>query len=95
MLVYFMTIWNILRPFDIIYGRFVWLVVIWYIFPKMVCLDQEKSGNPDPNRRDENLLAGPFLSISMPDQGCQMVYIFKPKIPSWVNFGVSCKERCW
>jgi hypothetical protein len=20
---------------------------------------------------------------------------FKPKIPIWVNFGVSCNERCW
>jgi hypothetical protein len=23
-------------------------VVIWYIFPVLVCLDQQKSGNPDP-----------------------------------------------
>jgi hypothetical protein len=22
-------------------------------------------------------------------------YIFKPKIPIWVNFGRSCKRRCW
>jgi hypothetical protein len=22
-------------------------------------------------------------------------YIFKPKIPIWVNFSASCKERCW
>jgi hypothetical protein len=22
-------------------------------------------------------------------------YIFKPKLPIWVNFGVFCKERCW
>jgi hypothetical protein len=22
-------------------------------------------------------------------------YIFKPKIPIWVNFVVSCNERCW
>jgi hypothetical protein len=21
--------------------------------------------------------------------------IFKPKIPIWVNFGISCNERCW
>jgi hypothetical protein len=33
MWVYFITVWNILRPFAIIYGR-------------LVCLDQEKSGNP-------------------------------------------------
>jgi hypothetical protein len=39
MLVYFMTIWNILRSFGIIYGRLVQFVGI--------CLNQEKSGNPD------------------------------------------------
>jgi hypothetical protein len=39
MLVHFMTIWNILRPFDVINGRLVWFVVIWYIFPVLVCLD--------------------------------------------------------
>jgi hypothetical protein len=22
-------------------------------------------------------------------------YIFKPKIPIWVNFGASCNGRCW
>jgi hypothetical protein len=22
-------------------------------------------------------------------------YMFKPKIPIWVNFGVTCNERCW
>jgi hypothetical protein len=46
MLVYFMTIWNILRPFGITYGRLIGLVVIWYIFPNLVSLGQEKSGNP-------------------------------------------------
>jgi hypothetical protein len=30
---YFMTIWNILWPFGIIYGRLVLFVVICYIFP--------------------------------------------------------------
>jgi hypothetical protein len=42
MLSYFMTIWNILLPFGIINGR----LAIWCIFPVLVCLDQEKSGNP-------------------------------------------------
>jgi hypothetical protein len=27
-------------------------------------------------------------------QGCQMAYS-QPKILIWVNFGVSCNERCW
>jgi hypothetical protein len=43
----FVTIWNILRPFGIICGSLVYFVVIWYIFHVLVCLDQEKSGNPD------------------------------------------------
>jgi hypothetical protein len=46
MLVYFMTVWNILRPFDIMYGPLVQFVVIGYMFPNLVCFDPEKSGNP-------------------------------------------------
>jgi hypothetical protein len=47
MVVYFVTIWNTLQTFGIIYGRLVLFVVILYIFPILACLDQEKSGNPD------------------------------------------------
>jgi hypothetical protein len=46
-LVYFMTIWYILRPLEIIYGHLVYFVVIWNIFPRFGILDQQKSGNPD------------------------------------------------
>jgi hypothetical protein len=46
-LVYFMTIWSILRPLEICYGHLVYFVVIWYIFPHFGILYQEKSGNPD------------------------------------------------
>jgi hypothetical protein len=42
----FVTIWNSLWPFGIICGRLLLFVVICYIFPVLVCLDQEKSGNP-------------------------------------------------
>jgi hypothetical protein len=48
----FMTIWNILEPFGITYGSLVQFVVIWYIFPILVCLDQEKSGNPAKDWRN-------------------------------------------
>jgi K+-transporting ATPase A subunit len=41
-----MTIRNILWLFGIIYGLLVWFVVILYIIYVLVCLDQEKSGNP-------------------------------------------------
>jgi hypothetical protein len=34
---YFTAIW---------YNLWLFGVVIWYIFPILVCLDQEKSGNP-------------------------------------------------
>jgi hypothetical protein len=47
MLVYFMTFRNILRPLGLFHFRLVQFVVIWYIFPVLVCLDQEKSGNPE------------------------------------------------
>jgi hypothetical protein len=33
-------------PFGINYRRLVYFVVIWYIFPRFVILDHEKSGNP-------------------------------------------------
>jgi hypothetical protein len=33
----FMTIWSILRPIGIFYGHFVHFVVVWYIFPVLVC----------------------------------------------------------
>jgi hypothetical protein len=41
-LVYFKTIWCILRPFEIFYGRLVYFVVIWHILPHFGILEQEK-----------------------------------------------------
>jgi hypothetical protein len=54
MLVYFMVIWSILWPFGLVYGHFIYLmvilymyfVVIWYIFPRFGILHQAKSGSP-------------------------------------------------
>jgi hypothetical protein len=46
-LVYFMTIWYILRPLEIFYGHLEYFVVIWYISPRFGILYQEKSGNRD------------------------------------------------
>jgi hypothetical protein len=37
MLVYFIAIWDILRPFCIFCGHLGYLMVIWYIFPVLVC----------------------------------------------------------
>jgi hypothetical protein len=49
-----MTIWSLLLPFGTIYDLLVQFVVIWYIFPFLVCLDQEKSGNPDRRQQHKN-----------------------------------------
>jgi hypothetical protein len=46
MLVYFITIWNSLRPLGVFDGHLVQFVVIWYIFHVLVCFDQDKSGSP-------------------------------------------------
>jgi hypothetical protein len=47
MLLYFITFWNILRPFGIIYGPSAFLVCGRLVyFSVLVQLDQEKSGNP-------------------------------------------------
>jgi hypothetical protein len=48
---YFIIIWNILMPLGIIYVGSVQFVVILYIFPILVCLDQTKSGNSGPSER--------------------------------------------
>jgi hypothetical protein len=50
-----MVNFGILLPFGILYGRLVNFMAIWYSlwsflidFPFLVCLDQKKSGNPEP-----------------------------------------------
>jgi hypothetical protein len=45
-IVYFITIWSILRPLEKFYGHLVYFVVSWYIFPSFGILDQDKSGTP-------------------------------------------------
>jgi hypothetical protein len=45
---YFMTLWSILRPLEIVNGHFVYFVVILVYFPRFGILYQEKSGNPAP-----------------------------------------------
>jgi hypothetical protein len=44
--VYFMTIWYNLWSFGIVCCHLVYFVVIWCIFSRLVCLKEEKSGNP-------------------------------------------------
>jgi hypothetical protein len=49
LLVYFMAIWSILRPFGIFCGYLVYFMVICYIFPRYGMRYLEKSGNPNPS----------------------------------------------
>jgi hypothetical protein len=46
MLIYFMSIGNILRRFGIFYDHAVHFVFIWYIFSGFGMMYLEKSGNP-------------------------------------------------
>jgi hypothetical protein len=46
MLVYFMTIWNILPPLGVFYGRWVQFVVIWYIFSSFDMFGPRKIWQP-------------------------------------------------
>jgi hypothetical protein len=45
-----MAIWNILRAFWIFYDHLVHFEFIWYIFSGFGIMDQEKSGNPGPDK---------------------------------------------
>jgi hypothetical protein len=54
MSVYLTAILSISWPFGIFCGHLVYLVAIWYIFPRFGMLYQETSGNPadDPSLRE-------------------------------------------
>jgi hypothetical protein len=66
MLVYFMDIWSIFRPFDIFYGHLRYFVVIRrYIFPRVGKLNQEKSGNPGQS--------SPFFQVAEKKLASQVV----------------------
>jgi hypothetical protein len=51
MLICLMAILNILRTFGIFYDHLVHFLFCWYIFSGFGIMYQEKSGNPDWNRR--------------------------------------------
>jgi hypothetical protein len=48
---YFSVVWCNL-PIAVWY----FLCLVWYIFPVLVCLDEEKSGNPAPLRDERQLV---------------------------------------
>jgi hypothetical protein len=57
-LVYFMTIWSILRLLEIFYGHLVYFIVIWYISSRFGILYQENSGNHENDAFPPCTLAG-------------------------------------
>jgi hypothetical protein len=64
MSVYFMAIWSILRHFFyFIHDILVYVMVIWYIFPRFGLLYQEKSGNPASDSR-QCFPITPFFSFA-------------------------------
>jgi hypothetical protein len=46
MLVYFMTIWNILQPLGVFYGKLVYFAVIGMLFPFWYAWKMAESGSP-------------------------------------------------
>jgi hypothetical protein len=58
MLVYFVTIWSILKPYGICCGHLVFLVVICYTFSRFGMLYQEKSGSPGGIHLISTMMAG-------------------------------------
>jgi fatty acid desaturase len=68
MLIYFMALWSIFRPFGIFCVTLVYFVVIWYIlwlfgifcgylvhFPRFGTSYHEKSGNPERKEREREM----------------------------------------
>jgi hypothetical protein len=49
------------------------------------------------NWRKSQKIVSTTLTTSYIQQSIRVArwYIFKPKIPIWVNFGVCCNKRCW
>jgi hypothetical protein len=53
-LVKFMTIWSYLRPFGIFRGNLVNFIVIWYIFPILVCCTKKNLATVNLHNSDIN-----------------------------------------
>jgi hypothetical protein len=71
MLVYFVAIWSILRPFGILYDHLAYFSPFPYIFPYFGILHPEKSGNPG---FEYHLHKGRLTSA-----GVDIVKTFRPK----------------
>jgi hypothetical protein len=56
-----MVSWNILSPFGIFLGHLVYFVGIWYSFPRFGMFYEEKSGNPEEERKNDCIDALIFI----------------------------------
>jgi hypothetical protein len=65
-----MAILSFLRTFGIIYGHLVYLLVIWYIFPRFGKYYRERSGNPATEMKE---LARIFVGRCSAKQGYRKV----------------------
>jgi hypothetical protein len=97
-LVYFMTIWSILRPLEIFYVHLVYFVVFWYIFPCFGILDQEKSGN--------HVLHTSNVEKDLPSIGrtrkwterriyCRVARFVSPQLTQTGKNIPNCHKICW
>jgi hypothetical protein len=87
-----------LRPLVTFHGHLVYFWVVWYIFLPFWYVLPRKSGNPGLEAQVgivERSWTGVKNSSAEKKSRVARWYILKPKIPVWVNFGVSCNERCW
>jgi hypothetical protein len=109
-MVYFMAIWYVWWPFGIFFPYLASCTEKNLATLLCSCYSQTPHWHPvhsffmnDPNLRNEVRATGHWLN---PDKSLcvhsallvSMVarwFIFKPKIPIWVNFGGPCKLKCW
>jgi hypothetical protein len=86
------SFWIFYCHFGILYGRFVQFVVIWYIFPVLVCLDQETSGNPGHSVETLILRSSWDLFLPLP-----FVNHYKDLSPGMPDGTYSCipKSQIW
>jgi hypothetical protein len=92
MLVYVTAIWYNLWSFGIVYVRLVKFVVLWYVFPVLVRLDQEKSGNPALEPATLNLLKTSSQQMHL-DSDKKVVFYLLASSKNWPAEGLLSGTR--
>jgi hypothetical protein len=81
-LVHFTAIWSILRPFGIFYDYLEYFFPFWYAAPRKIWQPWQHS----------KATCAAFFKFN---GRVARWYIFKPKIPIWVNIGGPWNGKCW